>query len=223
VPVRRDRQSSNIGRTNVTAVLNGQRRPSLNDQIVRLDRILDGLAEGLNESVTSAVQGAVTNAVKEATIIVLREMFSNAAALPTLAAAMTPPPAKPPLLQRVGHGVRRLWRKAVSVVKALPATARRAVVAIGSGIRRMVSAACRTTINRITGTAAAIAGMFLIAWRLRRSVPIAVTAGLGAAALGYTATPVLAAVLHGVTIATLALMARLLTPAPLPRFVPRKS
>jgi hypothetical protein len=207
----------------MNTVLNNQRRPSLNDQIVRLDRILDGLAEGLNEAVTSAVQVAVHAAVKETTETVLRELFTSAAVLPTLAAAMTPAQPKLPRLQRVGNGVRWLWRKLVNFVKALPTTARRSVVGLGIGVRRMASAARRATVNRVTGTAAAIGGMFLVAWRLRRSVPIAVTAGLGAAALGYSSTPVLAAVLHGVTIATLAIMARMLTPAPLPRFVTQKS
>ena len=93
----------------------------------------------------------------------------------------------------------------------------------GKGLLRIPSAAGRATVNRVTRTAATVTGLLLVAWRLRRAVPMAVTAGLGAAALGYTATPVLAAVLHGVTITAIAMMARLLTPAPLPRFVTKGS
>ncbi len=207
----------------MTAILNGQRRPNLSDQINRLDRILDGLADGLNESVASAVQVAVHAAVKEATETVLRELFTGAAVLPALAAAMAPPQTKLPVHHRIGHGVRWLWRKTVAVVTALPATVRRSVMGFGKSLLRVPNAARRATVRRITRTAATVTGLILVAWRLRRAVPMAITAGLGAAALGYSATPVLAAVLHGVTITAIAMMARLLTPAPLPRFTPKRT
>jgi hypothetical protein len=41
-------------------------RPSLGDQLDRLDGILNGLADALNQSVTAAVTAAVGNAVREA-------------------------------------------------------------------------------------------------------------------------------------------------------------
>jgi hypothetical protein len=45
---------------------NGRRRPSLADQINRLDNMLDGLSDGLNEAVADAVKIGIGTAVKEA-------------------------------------------------------------------------------------------------------------------------------------------------------------
>jgi hypothetical protein len=198
----------------MTEILNGQRRPNLSDQINRLDKILDGLAEGLNESVASAVQVAVHSAVKEATETVLRELFTGAAVLPALAAAMSPtaPNSKPPALNRVGNACRWLWRKTVAVIKALPSMARRLPVALVTGLCRAAGAARRMTVNQVTRTAASVAGLFVLAWRLRRSVPMALTVGVGAATLGYCSTPELVALLHGLTVATLAVMVRVSSP-----------
>src|SRR5438046_2718022 len=49
-----------------TANLNGRRRPTLGEQIDRLDAILDGLADALNESVADAVRETVGRAVQAA-------------------------------------------------------------------------------------------------------------------------------------------------------------
>jgi hypothetical protein len=200
----------------MNAVLNGQRRPNLNEQINRLDRILDGLAEGLNESVASAAQVAVHAAVKEATETVLRELFTGAAVMPALAAAMSPPTAplipKPSVSTRFGHACRWLWRTTIAVIKALPATARRIPAAFLTGFRRVAGAARRLTVNQVTRTAASVAGLFVLAWRLRRSIPMALTVGVGAATLGYCSTPELVALLHGLTVATLAIMVRMMSP-----------
>ena len=201
----------------MTALLNGQRRPSLNDQIHRLDRILDGLAEGLNESVATAVQEAVVTAVKAATETVLRELLNSGVMNPALAAAMTPPAPKLPMYQRIGNACRWLWRKAIAVVKALPSTTCNCVKRLVNGVGRAVSATRRATLSQVTRSAAAVVSVFVIVWRLRRSVPIAITAGLGAAALGYSSTPELTALLHGMTVATLALMGRLVAPVRRPR------
>ena len=48
----------------MNATLNGRKRPSLNEQIERLDAILDGLSDALNESVAAAVRDAVGLAVQ---------------------------------------------------------------------------------------------------------------------------------------------------------------
>src|SRR5262245_52601011 len=48
-------------------------RPSLGDQLDRLDGILNGLADALNQSVTAAVSVAVGNAVREAVEAAARE------------------------------------------------------------------------------------------------------------------------------------------------------
>ena len=56
---------------------NDRRRPSLNEQINRLDSMLDGLSDGLNEAVADAVKAGVGAAVKEAVQAVLTEMLTN--------------------------------------------------------------------------------------------------------------------------------------------------
>ena len=52
-------------------------RPSLGDQLDRLDGILNGLADALNESVTPAVSAAVGKAVREAIEGATREMAAR--------------------------------------------------------------------------------------------------------------------------------------------------
>jgi hypothetical protein len=196
----------------MTAVLNGQRRPNLSDQIDRLDKILDGLAEGLNDAVVSAVQIAVQAAVKEATESILRELFTSAAVLPALAAALSPATPKPPLGSRIGAGCRWLWRKMLAVFKTMPSSARHAPVALVTGLRQAASAARRLAVNRVTKAAAVMVGLFTLAWRLRHFVPMALTVGAAAATLGYCSTPELVALLHGLTAATLAVVVRLSSP-----------
>ena len=66
---------------------NGRRRPSLGEQINRLDSMLDGLSEGLNEAVADAVKAGVGTAAKEAVQAVLMEMLTN----PDLRARLFPP------------------------------------------------------------------------------------------------------------------------------------
>jgi hypothetical protein len=54
-------------------------RPSLGDQLDRLDGILNGLADALNQSVTAAVSAAVGNAVREAVEVAARELAARSA------------------------------------------------------------------------------------------------------------------------------------------------
>ena len=54
-------------------------RPSLGDQLDRLDGILNGLADALNQSVTAAVTAAVGNAVREAVEAATRELAARSA------------------------------------------------------------------------------------------------------------------------------------------------
>jgi hypothetical protein len=54
-------------------------RPSLGDQLDRLDGILNGLADALNQSVTAAVSAAVGNAVREAVEAAMRELADRSA------------------------------------------------------------------------------------------------------------------------------------------------
>ena len=54
-------------------------RPSLGDQLDRLDGILNGLSEALNESVTAAVTAAVGKAVREGVEAAARELAARSA------------------------------------------------------------------------------------------------------------------------------------------------
>jgi hypothetical protein len=94
------------------------RRPSLNEQINRLDKILDGLSEGLNGAIVDAVKNTVGAVVKEAVQAVLLELLANpemltrlqpahATEAPTPAECAVPAPAATGLaprgcFQRVG-------------------------------------------------------------------------------------------------------------------------
>ena len=66
---------------------NDRKRPSLGEQITRLDNMLDGLSDGLNEAVADAVKVGVGSAVKEAVQSVLTEVLTN----PELRARLFPP------------------------------------------------------------------------------------------------------------------------------------
>jgi len=58
---------------------NGRARPSLGDQLDRLDGILNGLSDALNESVTFAVSAAVGKAVRESVESATREVAARSA------------------------------------------------------------------------------------------------------------------------------------------------
>jgi hypothetical protein len=196
----------------MTAILNGQRRPNLSDQINRLDRILDGLADGLNEAVAAAVQVAVPAAVQAATETVLRELFCGMTVLPALTAAMTAPTPTLPSPTRLGNACHWLRRKTVAVVRALFSTARRSAILLKNWVCRAASAAVCVTVHPAPRAVAALTDWWLVAWRMRQFVLVALILGVGVAALGYTAPPEIAALLHGLTVATLAIMVRLLWP-----------
>src|SRR6516165_1959852 len=86
---------------------NGRRRPTLSDQIDRLDRTLDGLAEALNEAVADAVKSAVGAAAREAVQATLIEVLTNPDVLAALRACAAPPlPAPPPVPNKPG-----LWER----------------------------------------------------------------------------------------------------------------
>src|SRR4051812_11680204 len=59
--------------------LNGRARPSLGDQLDRLDAILNGLADALNESVTDAVRAAAGRTVREAVEAAARDWAARSA------------------------------------------------------------------------------------------------------------------------------------------------
>jgi len=67
---------------------NGRARPSLGDQLDRLDGILNGLSDALNDSVTAAVSAVVGKAVREAVESATLEIVAR----PTPPAAATTHP-----------------------------------------------------------------------------------------------------------------------------------
>src|SRR5436305_7546124 len=67
-------------------------RPSLGDQLDRLDGILNGLSDALNESVTVAVSAAVDQAVREGVESATREIAARSA---LSAAAVTEAEVRP--------------------------------------------------------------------------------------------------------------------------------
>jgi hypothetical protein len=105
----------------MNSAANGRKRPSLGEQINRLDDMLDGLSEGLNDAVADAVKGAVGAAVKEAVQDVLTEVLTNpevlarlrAAAIPVAEPVQAPPVQRPSAWQRLGglcQGIRTCLR-----------------------------------------------------------------------------------------------------------------
>lgn len=93
---------------------NGRRRPSLGEQINRLDSMLDGLSEALNEAVADAVKVGVNAAVKEAVQAVLTEVLTN----PEIRARLIP---AAPIAKEVSHPqpAGGWWRRVHACIHAI--------------------------------------------------------------------------------------------------------
>ena len=96
---------------------NGRKRPSLSEQINRLDGILDGLSDGLNDAVADAVKAAVGLAVKEAVQTVLKELLANPAIVaklhpPGVPFAAEPVAAAAPTAPKASERLRGWWQSA---------------------------------------------------------------------------------------------------------------
>ena len=182
----------------MTALLNGQKRPNLNEQINRLDNILDGLAEGLNEAVVTAV----SSGVREATAVVLRELLLN----PELLARLVPvaPAPQPTFVERCS-GMLRRWRlrigAAVSTVAVVtvslwrrsPDISRQALTKSKTVARRLLGQAARQTVAASIGTASAALSL----WRARTTVVPATAIGVAVTFGSYMAGPSIAAAMCG--------------------------
>jgi hypothetical protein len=124
-----------------------QKRPSLSEQITRLDKMLDGLADGLNEAVAAAVKSAVEAAVQQTVQSVLTEVLTNPAMLARLS---TPTPAKeeprmPTIRDRIGGIFGRIRAGLVAVRTAFVAGVRRmrqALTSLGSQIASATFVGC---------------------------------------------------------------------------------
>jgi hypothetical protein len=183
-------------------------RKTLSNQIDRLDGILDGLAEGLNESVADAVKDVIAQVVSEAVETAVKEVLSNPDLLRAALAQHIPPaPPTPPVpamperrsfMEMVKGGWNWLCKKANT-------TASHATTTLGKGFSwclEKVKKGCDALWNRrqgvvaaCVGTVAALGAVGLSVWQLRRSVSIALAAGLVAGVSGYVAGPVVCGLL----------------------------
>jgi hypothetical protein len=193
-----------------TSTMNGMPRPSmtqrksLNQQLDRLDQILDGLSDALNAAVVDAVRDAVGLAVQ----VALREVLTNpelvarlapvsaaTVALPAPTAANSNPTVSRPSLMS------RLWKSARSRTIWL---VNRFVDFVGK-----VGRAAKRTAVRFKGLAR-------FSWTLMRyngrTVVLALCVGVVAGTACYVAGPLVAAFVSGAVTAILAGLARILAP-----------
>jgi hypothetical protein len=183
---------------------NGRARKSLEGQLDRFDRILDGLANALNESVADAVRDAVGQAVREAVQAVVAELVANPDVARAVAAAhglTTPtPPTPPPPEPAVPRGPS--WRDRLG---ARWHRLRSGVAAVKDRVVTTVSDRLRTTWKVLT-TAVRMARAD------RRGVTVAALAGVVVGAGCHLCGPAVAVTVSGIASAVLALVGRLLRP-----------
>jgi hypothetical protein len=173
-----------------TMMRNGQGRPSLAQQIDRLDAILDGLAGALNEAVAQAVKDAVTEAVKAA----ITETLAN----PELRRRIVPQAEKPSLLRRLLAKARgavvAVKTQACRLVRWLARTASGSVKAVKSG----VCFGWTTTTAKVAAVVRSMPTWPLLAWKLRMPVLLAIGVGGTLAVACYLAGPLVASAVSGV-------------------------
>jgi hypothetical protein len=191
-----------------TTNVNGRGRPSLAEQIERLDGILDGLVDGLNEAVADAVRQAVAVAVQEAVRLALREALAS----PDLRARLLPPPLPPfaaplpeparepvPEATQTGSTWRRLGRGLVRAWGGLRELARRA----GAAVRTLLSRGWGKVAGWIAVAYCGVRTLGRRAWQWRREIGLSSSAGVVAGLGSYLTGPIVAAVSCGLTVATL--------------------
>jgi hypothetical protein len=172
-----------------TMMRNGQGRPSLAQQIDRLDTILDGLAGALNEAVAHAVRDAVAEAVK----VAVAETLAN----PELRRRIMPAAARPSLLRRLVAKIRQagvvIKTQALRFGRWVAGTVTAGVRAVKSG----ASFAWTTTKAKVTAIIRSVPAWPALAWRLRTPVLLALGVGGTLAFACYMAGPVVASAVSG--------------------------
>jgi uncharacterized membrane protein YccC len=180
---------------------NGRARKSLEGQLDRFDRILDGLADALNESVADAVRDAVGQAVREAVHAVVAELVANPDVAKALAAAhgLTAPPAPPP-------------EPAVPRGPSL----RERLAARWHRLRSGVAAATGRVVGAVFGWVRSTRALLTAAVRLaradRRGVTLTALVGVVVGIGCHLCGPAVAVTVSGIASATLALVGWLLRP-----------
>jgi hypothetical protein len=156
-----------------TTTENGRRRPSLSEQIDRLDSILDGLANALNEAVATAVKEAVGVAVKEAVQVVLAEVLANADVLGRLrnvSTAVAPdsheeirPNALKRFLGRARRLASRCWQACASVPRRVGNLLTAGWVRLGALRQFRVPILTAIGVGAVVGAGAYFAGPYVAA------------------------------------------------------------
>jgi len=164
---------------------NGRRdsRPSLSQQIDRLDRILDGLAEAIPGAVADSIRESVAVAVSEAVRATVLEIATN----PELIAQFRQAPvqaAKQP--QAVGG---RIGNVISGASRFLVAKCKAASSALTGSVRKLIGAV--DSVNRV--------------WSLRTPILIALGVGTFFGVAGAIASPCLSGILSGISAAAAAL------------------
>jgi hypothetical protein len=176
-----------------TLHINGRKRPTLSEQIQRLDTILDGLADNLNEAVASAVKEAVGIAVQEAIRAVLTEVLANPELLAKLRPEPTPKsqpvavaspvaPKKPGWLSRLAamlvvgwgtarHTIKRATAKVIEAARWSWNTIRSGVADLGHRLRALSQRSWQACLSSPSA----------LAWKLRK--PLVFALALGSLAL----------------------------------------
>jgi hypothetical protein len=135
-------------------------RPSLGDQLDRLDGILNGLADALNQSVTAAVTAAVGNAVREAVETVTRELAVRPAPQDSVicnSAGSVGRRPRDPFRARVSVVVRRMFASARSATGRLSRWIGAPLVAL---VGRTMRAPSRFAASALAGVVAGAASGF---------------------------------------------------------------
>ena len=154
--------------TPTSAAANGRARKSLEGQLDRFDRILDGLADALNESVADAVRDAVGQAVRDAVGAVVAELVANPDVAKALAAAhgVTAPTAPPPEPPAVPRGPS--WRDRMRARWHM----------LRSGIAAVKDRVVTTVSDRLRTTRAVLTAAVRMARADRRGIPLAALVGV---------------------------------------------
>jgi hypothetical protein len=183
-----------------TTINNGhQQRKTLSTQLDRLDTILDGLAEALNESVASAVRDVVGEVVKESVEATIREVLSNPSLLhaalakhmPVAQVAPTPVPQRRSLKEVLKNALASLLEKGCQAASKAKQKLGTAWSWATGKLRRLL------TLGQMTLSSAKYA------WKCRKTVAIALSAGILCGAGVYYAGPVIASVVCGLSSAVM--------------------
>jgi hypothetical protein len=197
--------------TTMNGTKNG--RPTLSNQIDRLDTILDGLAEALNESVADAVRGVVAQTVRESVEEAVREVLADpqllreAMALHAPVASVAPPPKRTlrgALASTIG------WLCALAAGKANDTA-----TVLGWGwtwcVKKVGEAAQALTFGW-NATVATMPWLAALASRYPGTCIAAIGVGTLVGMLAYTAGPIVASSLCGVCGAAVSLAGSMLAP-----------